>query len=40
VVTAFFGSIFLGEAFTIYHLIGLIIMMVSIVVINYKKPTD
>ena len=40
VVTAFFGSIYLGEAFTIYHLLGLIIMMVSIVIINYKKPKD
>jgi len=40
VVTAFFGSIYLGETFTIYHLLGLIIMMVSIVIINVKKPTD
>ncbi|HUX99629.1 MAG TPA: DMT family transporter [Candidatus Deferrimicrobium sp.] len=40
IVTAFFGSIFLGEAFTIFHLIGLIIIIASILVIGYsaRKP--
>ncbi|MHA1405196.1 MAG: DMT family transporter [Candidatus Helarchaeota archaeon] len=37
IVTAFFGSIFLGEAFTIFHLIGLIIILSSIIIINYQS---
>ena len=36
IVTSFFGTIFLQEPFTIFHLIGLIIMCVSIVAMNYK----
>lgn len=43
IVTAYFGSILLGEAFTEYHLIGLMIIIVSIVVMNYRaflKPSD
>jgi drug/metabolite transporter (DMT)-like permease len=38
-VTALFGSIFLGEAFTIFHLIGLIIIIASILVISYGART-
>jgi len=37
IVTAFFGSIFLNEPFTIYHVIGLIIIISSIIVINYDS---
>jgi drug/metabolite transporter (DMT)-like permease len=39
IVTALFGSIFLGEAFTIFHLIGLIIIIASILVISYGART-
>ncbi|NHI94059.1 MAG: DMT family transporter [Candidatus Lokiarchaeota archaeon] len=36
IVTAIFGTLLLQESFTIFHLIGLIIMCASIVIINYK----
>ena len=38
IITAFFSSIFLGENFTIFHLIGLIIILISIFFISkFKK---
>ena len=37
IFTAIFASILLGEAFTIYHLIGLILILISIIVINLKR---
>lgn len=39
IVTAFFGTIFLGEAFTIFHLLGLIIIIGSIIVISYQSKS-
>ncbi|MFX1296706.1 MAG: DMT family transporter [Promethearchaeota archaeon] len=39
IVTSLFGTIFLGEPFTIYHLIGIILIIGSIIVIGYQsKP--
>jgi drug/metabolite transporter (DMT)-like permease len=41
IVTAFFAMIILGEVFTIFHLIGTIIVIISIIVIvNQKKEED
>lgn len=37
IFTAFFALLLLGEAFTIYHLIGLILILISIIVINLKR---
>jgi drug/metabolite transporter (DMT)-like permease len=37
IFTALFASLLLEEAFTVYHLIGLIIILISIVVINLKR---
>lgn len=37
IITAFLASIFLGEIFTIYHLIGTIIIFLSIIIIVKKK---
>ncbi|MHA1766287.1 MAG: DMT family transporter [Promethearchaeota archaeon] len=39
IVTAFFGSLLLNEPFTIYHLIGLIIIIFSIFMINYRPKS-
>ncbi|MHA1263671.1 MAG: DMT family transporter [Candidatus Helarchaeota archaeon] len=36
IVTAYFGSLLLDEPFTVFHLIGLIIMLFSILGMNYK----
>lgn len=37
IITTFFAMIFLGEIFTIYHLIGTIIIFLSIIIIVKKK---
>ncbi|MHA1268278.1 MAG: DMT family transporter [Candidatus Helarchaeota archaeon] len=37
IITAFFGSILLNEVFSIYHLIGLIIILGSIIIINWES---
>jgi drug/metabolite transporter (DMT)-like permease len=37
IITAIFAMLFLGELFTIFHLIGLIIIIVSIVIIVKQK---
>ncbi len=39
ILVAFFAFIILGESFTIFHLIGTIIIMFSIIMIVKKKPT-
>ncbi len=36
IVTSLFGVIILGEIFTIYHIIGIILIMGSIVIINQQ----
>ena len=37
IITAIFATLFLGELFTIFHLIGLVIIIVSIVIIVRQK---
>jgi len=37
IITAIFATLFLGELFTIFHLIGLVIIVVSIVIIVKQK---
>ncbi|MBA7604728.1 hypothetical protein ES703_11854 [subsurface metagenome] len=37
IITAIFATLFLGELFTIFHLIGLVIIIVSIVIIVKQK---
>ena len=37
IISAFFAFIILGEIFTIYHLIGMVIMIISIIVIVREK---
>ena len=37
IITAIFATLFLGELFTIFHLIGLIIIIISIVIIVKQK---
>ncbi|TFG00700.1 MAG: DMT family transporter [Promethearchaeota archaeon] len=37
IVTTIFASIFLGEIFTIFHLIGMVIVIVSIIIIMKEK---
>jgi drug/metabolite transporter (DMT)-like permease len=41
IVTAFFATLFLGEFFTIFHLIGTILVITSIIIIvNPTKKED
>ncbi|MHA1751055.1 MAG: DMT family transporter [Candidatus Helarchaeota archaeon] len=40
IITAFFASILLGEIFTIYHLIGLIIIITCIIFINWDSKKN
>jgi drug/metabolite transporter (DMT)-like permease len=39
ILVAFFAFVILGESFTLYHLIGTIIIIFSITMIVKKRPT-
>lgn len=38
IFTALFAVMLLGEAFTIYHAIGMILVIVGVLILGYKKP--